>query len=93
MTNYCVEVLDAYIYMEAKGKKGRNNVVSLLRRSLEKKCISTEAANKGPRNALLWYLIIAVDKIKITCWRLQQLEQSQFVQKLFFFDLREGLLN
>ena len=47
VVDYCVEVLDAYIYTEAEGKKGGNNVVSLLHKSLEKKGVFTEAANKG----------------------------------------------
>ena len=37
IVDYSVEELDAYVYTEGEGKKGGNNVVSLIQKSLEKK--------------------------------------------------------
>ena len=37
VVDYSIEELNSYIYTEAKGKKGGNNVVSLLSNTLEKK--------------------------------------------------------
>ena len=37
VVDYSVEELDAYVYTEGEGKKGGNNVVSLIQKSLEKK--------------------------------------------------------
>ena len=45
VVDYSVEVMDTYIYTEAKGKKGGNNVVSFLQKSLEKKGVFRGAEN------------------------------------------------
>ena len=37
IVDYSLEELDAYVYTEGEGKKGGNNVVSLIQKSLEKK--------------------------------------------------------
>ena len=48
VVDYSVEVMDAYIYTEAEGKKGGNNVVSLLQNSLKKKGVFRDAEEMGP---------------------------------------------
>ena len=65
VVDYCVELLDAYIYTEAEGKKGGNNVVYLLHKSLKKKGVLQKLQIKDLENSVLWYSTTAVDKIKI----------------------------
>ena len=67
MFDYTTEVLDAYIYTEAEGNKGGNNVVSLIQKTLEKKGVFTEATNKGPGACLtlLFYTCCGQNK---TTW-------------------------
>ena len=44
--------MDAYIFTEAERKKGGNNVVSFLQKSLEKKGVFRDAEEIGPRERL-----------------------------------------
>ena len=52
VVDYSVEELNAYIYTEGEGKKGGNNVVSLLSHSLKKKGVLADAEKMGPGKAL-----------------------------------------
>ena len=52
VVDYSIEELNAYIYTEAEGKKGGNNVVSLLSHSLKKKGVFRDAENVGPGESL-----------------------------------------
>ena len=48
VVDYSIEELDAYIYTKAEGKKGGNNVVSLIHNTLKKKGVIEDAERVGP---------------------------------------------
>ena len=52
VVDYSIEELNSYIYTEAEGKKGGNNVVSLLSNTLQKKGVFEDAERLGPGKAL-----------------------------------------
>ena len=66
VVDYSIEELNAYIYTEAEGKKGGNNVVSLLSHSLKKKGFLEMQKTWNLENHLLWFLTIVAGKTKTT---------------------------
>ena len=52
MVDYSIEQLYAYIYTEGEGKKGGNNVVSLIHDTLKKKGVFEDAERLGPGKSL-----------------------------------------
>ena len=50
--DYATELLNAYVYTEAEGEKGGNNVVSLVHKFLSSKGIFNDAKRHGPGKRL-----------------------------------------
>ena len=53
VVDYSIEELDAYIYTKVEGRKGGNNVVSLLSNTLKKKVVFEDAQSLGPGKSLI----------------------------------------
>ena len=65
-TDFSKEILDAFIYNEGEGKKGGNNVCSLLYQKLEMDGIIQLSKEKGPGKLLsIVFETIVLDKTKI----------------------------